>query len=199
MIPSRKFNKKFFTTGAYQNYKEVLIEWVPPVAKRISKIIKDKSIVKILDVGCGFGTLLAELQNKYHFLVEGLDFSSYAIQNADPSVKTKIKKGNILKLPFKKDSFDVVICFDLIYYFTFEETKKAIKNLVNLSRKYIFFNSIYRHSIESSQKHNPDPLRLTTLTEKEYIFLFSQNGAKLITKFYGENGGNILVFKKTPC
>jgi len=196
MIPSRKFNKGFFNSGAYKNYRGILAEWVKPVAKRIYKLLESNPSAKILDVGCGFGNLIAELKNNYNFSVEGVEYSSYAIKNSHPSVKSKIRKGNILSLPFKKNSFDAVICFDVIYYFNPEETKKAIKNLVNVTRKYILFNSIYRHSSEASQKINPDSLRITVLSKKEYIDIFSKNGARLIKKFREDNGGETLVFKK---
>lgn len=196
MIPCEKFDRKFFSSGVYKNYKELLAQWVGSVAKRIYRILENRPAAKILDVGCGFGDLIAELQDKYNFEVAGLEYSPYAIQKSLASVKKKIKKGSILKPPFKKNSFDVVVCFDVIYYFTLKETKKAIKNLVDVSRAYIFFNSIYRHSRDTSQKHNPDPLRKTVLSKKEYIDLFSQSGAKFIKKFYGENGGDILVFRK---
>jgi SAM-dependent methyltransferase len=166
------------------------------MAKRIYRILKGESSAKILDVGCGFGDLIAELRNKYHFSVWGLEYSSYAVQKAHPSVRAKIRKGSILKLPFKKNSFDLVICFDVICYLTLKETIKAIKNLRDVSRGYIFFSSIYRHSRWASQEINSDKLRITTLSQKEYINLFSQNGAKFIKKFYGENSGDVLVFRK---
>ncbi len=197
MIPGGKFNKEFFRSGPYyKNYRKLLGEWAAPVAKRIYQILKNKPSARILDIGCSFGNLLAELQNKYHFQVRGLECSSYAIQKSELSVRAKIKKGSILKPPFKKNSFDSVVCFDVINYLTSEETIKAIKNLTNLSRGYIFFNSIYRHSCDASQKHNPDPLRVTVLSKKEYINFFSQSGAKLIGHFYSRNGGDILVFRK---
>ena len=197
MIPSKKFDKNFFSSGPYyKNYRKLLGEWVVPVAKRIHQILKDKPSAKILDVGCSFGNLLAELQNKYHFQVRGLEFSSYAIKKSEPSVRTKIKKGSVLNLPFKRNSFDAVVCFDVIYYIHLGETARAIKNLVDVSKNYIFFNSIYRHSRDASQKYNPDRLRLTVLSKKEYIDFFFQSGAKLIKHFYSENGGDILVFRK---
>jgi len=196
MISAKNFNKKYFTSGVYKDYKKLLTEWVGPVAKRISRFLKNKPSAGILDVGCSFGNLLAELQNKYHFQVQGLEYSPYAIRKADPSVRRKIKRGSILDQLFRKNSFDAVICFDVICYFSFEETKKAIQNLVNISRRYIFFSSIYRHSRDASQKNNPDHLRKVVLSKKEYINFFSQKGAKLIKEFYGANGGNILVFKK---
>lgn len=196
MIPARKFNKKFFSSGAYKNYQEILSEWVGPMAKRIYQLFQNKPEAKILDVGCGFGDLLAELEKKYNFEVAGLEYSSYAIKKADSRIKKKIKKGSILAPPFRKNSFDLVICFDVIYYFDYQETIKVIKNLINLSRGYIFFNSIYRHSPEASQKHNPDPLRKCLLSKKEYIDIFFQKGARLVKGFREANGGETLIFRK---
>jgi len=196
MIPGKKFDKKFFSSGVYENYQALLDSWVGPVAKRIYQTLKNKPVAKILDIGCGFGTLLAELQNKYHFSVVGLECSSYAIRKAPASIKKKIKIGNILKLPFKKNSFEVVICFDVIFYLNPEEVIKAIKNLVDVSENYIFFSSLYRHSLEASQRYNPDPLRQNVLSKKGYIGHFLKYGVKLIDHFYSRNGEDILIFKK---
>lgn len=196
MTFDKKFDKNFFTSGAYKDYQKILSWWVRPVARRIYKKLKNNQKPKVLDVGCGFGDLLLELQNKYGCDVHGLEISSYAIKKADPSVRKRIKKGSILKIPFKKNTFDVVGCFDTIYYCTPKETAKAVKNLVDVCRGYIFFNSIYRNSINASQKRNPDSLRLTVLSKKEYINFFKKNGAKFIEKFYTESGGDTLVFKK---
>lgn len=196
MISGKKFDKKYFTSDSYHNYEEILGGWVKPIAKRISNILRDKPSPKILDVGCSFGDLIAELQDRYKFSVAGLEVSPYAIKKACPLVKTKIKEGSILKLPFEKNNFDVVICLDVVCYLTQEETARAIKNLVEVSRGYIFFSSIYRHANEASQKINPDHLRIATLSKKEYADIFFKYGAKLIKKFYGENGGDVLVFKK---
>ena len=196
MIPDKKFNKKYFTSGYYKNYKEILAGWVRPIAKRIYRMLENKKPAKILDVGCGFGDLLAELQNKYNFSVRGIEYSPYAIKKSRLSVRKKIRKGNILKLPFNKNSFDAVICFDVVPHLNLEGTTRAIKNLIKVSKKYIFFSSVYRHSIWASQKLNPDKLRISALSQKEYIDLFLKNGARFVKKFYGENSGDVLIFKK---
>lgn len=196
MITGKKFDKNFFISGSYHNYKKILEGWVKPIAKRIYNLLRHKPSPRVLDIGCGFGDLIAELQDKYNFSVAGLEVSRYAIKKARAPVKSKIKKGSILEPPFKKNSFDAVICFDVIYYLTLKETIQAIKDLINISKDYIFFNSIYRHSIYASQKENPDPLRITVLSKKDYIKLFSQNKTKLVKRFSGENGGETLVFRK---
>jgi len=196
MIRSKEFNEKYFSSGIYKDYKKLLAEWIEPVARKIYYIVKKNPSTKILDIGCAQGYLIAELQNKYNFDVNGLEYSAYAIQKADKSVSRKIKNGNILNPSFPSNSFDVVICFDVVSHLTLEETTKAIKNLVNITKDYIFFSTIYRHSYWASQKYNPDLLRRATLSKKEYIDMFSKNKARLVKEFYGENGGSILVFRK---
>jgi 2-polyprenyl-3-methyl-5-hydroxy-6-metoxy-1,4-benzoquinol methylase len=196
MISGNKFDKKFFSSGVYQNYRALLDSWVGQVSSRIFKILDNKKDAKILDVGCGFGTLLAVMQEEYNFEVAGIECSDYAIKKAHFSVRKKIKKGSILNIPFKKNSFDVVVCFDVVEYLDAKETIKAIRNLIDVSNKYIFFSSLFRHSKENSQKYNPDPLRQPVLSKKEYINLFSKCGARLVDHFYTENSEDLLIFKK---
>ena len=150
----------------------------------------------ILDVGCAHGYLIAELQNKYGHSIRGIDFSPYAVKNSEKSVREKIKRGNILKLPFKKNEFDAVICLDVINYLEEDNILRAIQNLAGVSKKYIFFGAIFKHAWTASQRWNPDKLRKSVLSKKEYTRIFKKNGAKLTGSFDGENGGTILVFKK---
>lgn len=193
----RNFGRSYFCTGAYKDYRKVAREWVTFAAKKISKII-GKSSAKILDVGCAHGFLIAELQNAHGFRVRGLECSSFAIKNAEPTVKKKIRKGEILKMPFKKESFDAVLCLDVVNYLkNAGEVSAAVGNLVNVSKKYIFFSAISKYAWQASQKKNPDKLRKSVFSEKEYVNFFKQAGAKMTENFDGRNGGKILIFKKT--
>jgi len=190
------FNRQYFNSGSYKNYRKEADRWVPYVAKKINKII-GKGPARILDVGCAHGYLIAELQNKYKHSVRGIDFSTYAVNNSKHSVRKKISQGNILNLPFEKNNFDVVISLDVINYLKSEdEVAAAARSLVNTSKKYIFFGAIFKHSWTASQKWNPDKLRKSVLSKKEYCEIFKKDGAKLAESFDSENGGAILVFKK---
>ena len=194
-MASKNFDEEYFNSGSYKNYKKETDRWVPHVARKINKIIGKKS-AKILDVGCAHGYLLAELQNKYQYSVRGIDFSSYAVKKSESSVRNRISQGDILNLPFEKNSFDVVMSLDVINYLKDNEVSAAIKNLVNIARKHVFFGAIFKHSWTASQKWNPDKLRKSVLSKKEYCEFFQKNGAKMAQSFDSENGGAILVFKK---
>jgi len=195
-VSEKDFGKKYFCTGSYDKYLKTTADWVPFVARKITKIIKRPG-AEILDVGCAQGFLIAELRKKHSFRVRGIEYSSYARKNAVPEVKKSIEKGNILKLPFKKESFDAVICLDVVNYLNdLGEVAEAVKNLVDVSRKYIFFGAIFKHSWTASQEDNPDELRKTVFSKKEYVDCFQKAGAKLNGDFDGNNGGRILSFTK---
>lgn len=194
-MPSKNFDKEYFNSGSYEDYKKETDRWVPKVARKINKIVGSDP-VKLLDVGCAHGYLIAELQNKFGHVVRGVDYSEYAVKNSEISVRKKISRGDILCLPFKKNSFDAVICLDVINYLSEEEVPKAVQSLVNVSKKYIFFGAIFKYSWTASQKWNPDKFRKSVLSKKEYSEIFKACGAKLAEIFDGDNGGSILVFKK---
>jgi len=192
---SKNFDKEYFSSGSYKNYQKETDRWVPHVAKKIHIII-GKEPAKILDIGCAHGYLIAELQNNYGHSVRGIDFSTYAVRYSEQSVRKKISRGNILNLPFKKNNFDVAICFDVINYLKDNEVPSAIKNLVNISKEFIFFGAIFKHAWTASQKWNPDKLRKSVLSKKEYNEIFKKNGSNPVGSFDSENGGAVLVFKK---
>ena len=194
-MASKNFDEEYFSSGSYKNYKKEAKRWVPRVARKISKIIGNKT-AKILDVGCAHGYLIAELQNEHKYSVRGIDFSTHAVKNPEHSVRNKISQGDILNLPFKKNNFDAVICLDVINYFKDNDVSAAIKNLVNIAKKYVFFGAIFKRSWTASQKWNPDKLRKSVLSKKEYSEIFEKNGAKLAGSFDSDNGGTILIFRK---
>jgi len=96
-------------------------------------LLPNGSQKKLLDIGCGIGTIALELQ-KRGFQVTGVDFSEVAIkkcrqQGLDAIVSDVDKDG----LRFSDNSFDVVWAGDVIEHvfdpiFLFEETHRVLKN-----------------------------------------------------------------------
>ena len=68
---------------------------------------KTKSL-KVLDIGCGKGVIINELQKKY---------PKYEFIGVDPTFKSKnIHKGSIYNIPFEDKSFDVVMSFEVLQH-----------------------------------------------------------------------------------
>ncbi len=194
-IPAKQFDSKYFSSGSYDAYKDDVLSWTRPMARKILSFLKNHKNPRILDIGCAEGYLIDELQRANGARVEGVEFSSHALSRALPSIKKHITKGSLFDVPLSSRKYDAVICFDVFEYLTPTENKKAAKILARASRGYIFFANPYKHSFQASQKLNPDPLRITAFTQKEYQNIFKDAGARFIDKFNAGSGSDILVFR----
>ncbi len=193
--PARAFDRKYFSSGSYDSYKDDVLGWTRPMARKIFSYIKSNPQHRVLDIGCAEGYLMDELQRTYGAEVQGIEFSSHALSRALPSVKKHITKDSLFsaRLPLRR--YDAVICFDVFEYLTPQENKKAARILVRAARDYIFFANPYKHSFQGSQKLNPDSLRITAFTQKEYQKIFRDAGARFVAKFNAGSGSDILVFR----
>ncbi len=104
--------------------------------KTLFSCLKDLEIHNILDSGCGEGFILSEFKKrnigKY---LEGLDFSEQALdigRRTFPDLT--LKRGDIYSLPYKDNSFDLVICTEVLEHL--ERPDEALKEIKRVTRKY---------------------------------------------------------------
>ncbi len=81
---------------------------------KIVRLLKQKGVKRVLDLGCGSGRHLVYLA-KEGFEVYGIDIAKYGIKIAknwlrEKGLKANLKIGNIYqKLPYSNDFFDAII------------------------------------------------------------------------------------------
>lgn len=104
------------------------------------KTIKPLPLQNILDVGCGEGFTLDRLQKeKIGKSYEGIDYADEAIElGKELYPKLKLKKGDIYKLPYEANSFDLIICTEVLEHL--EDPKKALRELIRVSSRYILLS-----------------------------------------------------------
>jgi len=111
------------------NFKSLLLEQ-----------IKQLHPESILDVGAGEGfTLEAIRLQKIAKKIEGIEYTDEAIalgKKLHPQVT--IKKGNIYELPYKPNSFDMVLCTEVLEHL--ENPEQALKELKRVSKKYLILS-----------------------------------------------------------
>lgn len=111
------------------NFKSLLLEQ-----------IKQLQPGSILDVGAGEGFTLEALRlQKIAKKIEGIEYTDEAIalgKKLHPQVT--IKKGNIYELPYKTNSFDIVLCTEVMEHL--EDPEKALKELKRVSNKYLILS-----------------------------------------------------------
>lgn len=81
---------------------------------------------QILDAGAGSGSFVQELRRF---------FPGSKIIGIDLSPKSKlVQKGDITQLSFKDNSFDTILCTDVLEHLTPQQTKLAVKEMSRVCR-----------------------------------------------------------------
>ena len=105
-------------------------KYVLSIINFLEKKIKFNKEIKVLDVGCGRGTIISILSKKYHMtnLPLGIDI----VDHRDVAKKIRFNKTNALKYLSKtKEKFDLILFKQSIHFFKFKE----IKEILSLSKK----------------------------------------------------------------
>ena len=106
--------------------------------KKIRKIYGNKTLT-ILDIGCGPGIFL-ELTKNYNWDVIGLDINK-KYENR------KIIHGDVHKLPFKDNYFDIIVSRSSINYW--KNPKKALDEIIRVlkPKSYFFILSLKKPNL----------------------------------------------------
>jgi len=115
------------------------IERIEIVKKYIPNDVKT-----ILDAGCGNGAISNYLEG---FNITAMDRSEEALKY----VKNKAILGSLDNLPFEDNSFDMVMCSDVLEHLPDEIYKQTIKEFKRVSKKYILIISPNSEDLEANQ------------------------------------------------
>jgi len=101
--------------------------------KQCNRALEYKSI---LDVGCGWGELVSYTSKSLNKIATGVDVSQTAVSKAC-SDGLNCHVGSVCKLPFSADVFDLATCFDVLEHLVKEDIPTALRELCQVSKKYI--------------------------------------------------------------
>ena len=158
--------------------------------EKLLQVVKDLDVKTILDVGCGEGFTLQKLKDAgIGKTLEGIDYDKIAIDIGKKlHPKILIKRGDIYKLPYKDNEFDLIICTEVFEHL--EYTEKAMTELQRVTKKYCLL----------SVPHEPifmivDYLRGKTPQSIGHINHWSRNGFK---QFVGKEFSVKAIFNPFP-
>jgi ubiquinone/menaquinone biosynthesis C-methylase UbiE len=176
---SKKFGQEYFDGDRKYGYGGFRYDgrWKSFAGKLITHYGLQPGM-RVLDIGCAKGFLLHELKTLMPQLeVTGLDVSEYAIANGMESVKSFLRVGNAMELPYPDKHFDLVLSINTLHNLLLPGLFKALREIRRVGRggKFIVMDS-YRNERE---KVNLMYWQLTCecfFTPTEWEWIFQQTG-----------------------
>ncbi len=168
-------NRKY----GYGGYKYIENYW-KKTAIKIINTYKLKKNSSILDIGCGKGFLLFEIKKLIPKInIIGIDKSKYAIRNAKNEIKNNLRIFDATKkLPFKKNSFDLVLSLGTLHNFSLNNLSQCIKEINRVGKKSYIMVESYRNDQELFNLQCWALTCKTFLDVKDWLWFLKNNNYK---------------------
>lgn len=122
-------NRSYYNQIYYDELAKIITEHI---VKNSLKFHLANDQIRVLDVGCGFGEVLKEL-NKYKFKTLGVDINEECLNTARKF--SDVKLSSIYNIDQINEKFDYVICSHVLEHC--DNPIHAIKNLLQVSKKKV--------------------------------------------------------------
>jgi SAM-dependent methyltransferase len=175
------------------------------IEARNPQLIKDVfQPTRVLDLGCGPGALM-HLLHEIGVDADGIDYNQHSLQLATPEVKDRIAIGDATDHTLKPaNSYDLVICREVLEHLTVLEVKKAVANMARMTSRFIYVTTRFHPSpstlLDFNQQDDLDPSHITMLNKDLLRLMFVLEGCRsrpdLEARMDWGNKGRVLVLEK---
>ncbi len=202
--PSDHYNQAYFHDQWREGANDYTVETRRKIEGRNPELIRDVfQPERVVDMGCGPGALMY-LLHELGVEVAGVDFSPESKRIAPVEVRDRIHIGSVFEPVFPSDSFDLVICREVLEHLTTIEVQRAVQNLVRTSSKFIYLTTRFHPSpkglLEITTEFEVDPTHITLLNKEFLRALFVLAGCRtrrdLENRMDWLGKGRVLVFEK---
>ena len=133
----------------YGGYKYIPGRWTP-VAESIIKTYGLEPGHKILDVGCGKGFLLYEIQQLLPGVqLSGFDISEHGIASKHPEFTGKLFQHDVReRFPFDDKEFDLVLSLGCMHNLVISDLCGALEEVERVGRQAYVMVESYRNELE---------------------------------------------------
>jgi len=152
MLVAKKYGADYWDGDrryGYGGYKYLPGRWKPVAEKLIERYSLGKG-KKILDVGCGKGFLLYEMQLLQPELqIYGIDASEYGLKNMHPDLRGDFRLGKAQEpLPFSDNEFDLVISLATFHNLHVYELEIAVQEVERVGKQGYIMVESFRNELE---------------------------------------------------
>ena len=112
-------------------------------AKETVTYIPDE-VASVLDIGCGNGIITNLIDRE---VVIGMDFADIPLKGVE---KDAVRAG-IDSLPFKRDTFDLVLMTEVLEHLPKGVYRKALREIDRLQAKYLLISVPFEENLEANQ------------------------------------------------
>lgn len=108
--------------------------------KTVFLCLEGLTITSVLDAGCGEGFVLSEFKNRnIDCVLEGIDSSEQALRaGRELFPYLTMKKGDIYHLPYEDNSFDLVLCTEVMEHL--DDPVTVLNEIIRVSGQYCLFS-----------------------------------------------------------
>ena len=158
---------------------------------------------KALDLGCGPGALM-HLLHEIGVYCDGIDFSASSRSLATPEVRDRITVGLVTDEIKPDNSYDLVICREVLEHLTVRQVRRAVANMVRMTSKFIYVTTRFHPSpdglLDFTTQFDVDPSHITLLNKDFLRVMFVLEGCRsrpdLEARMDWGNKGRVLVLEK---
>ncbi|MFX1277578.1 MAG: methyltransferase domain-containing protein [Promethearchaeota archaeon] len=115
------------------------------------KILKERDVEKILEVGCNRGHNLVAISYCGQYDLYGIDINPYSIVVARSNREISFTVGNIYDILYKDNFFDLVMSVGVLIHLDPKTLKDALKEIFRVSKKYYLMME-YNYDFEEFEK-----------------------------------------------
>jgi len=152
MIIAKKYGQEYWDGDrryGYGGYKYIPGRW-KSVAEELINRYSLGSGSKILDIGCGKGFLLYEIQLiDPNIQISGIDISDYGLRNKHPDLQGDFRIARAQDpLPFEDEEFDLVLSLTTLHNLHIYELEIAVAEIERVGKHGYIMVESFRNELE---------------------------------------------------
>jgi SAM-dependent methyltransferase len=142
--------------GSWQSLVNKMAEYVPFTASNSVWRFLGNSDRGLLDVGCGSGRVGGIIKRHRPIYSVGADvFPAYLKLCRENQTHDELVRCDVRHLPFRKRSFDTVLCKEVIEHLDIQDGDKLIKELEHIARRQVIITTPVGNYEQHEYDDNP--------------------------------------------